>query len=106
MRLLASCSLPPCGGGLGWGVNAQQKTAPPPQPSPTRGEGVRGHRAKPHFFRTLLGRRTWNGLETVSQGGRPRFSTKQVRLDYLDIFAPPQALIEPDSLLRLRRAHR
>src|SRR5690348_5604417 len=30
-----SYSLPPCGGGLGWGGCLH----PPPQPSPTRGEG-------------------------------------------------------------------
>src|SRR5579884_202147 len=36
------CSLPPCGGGLGWGVRTPclHCTYPPPQPSPTRGEGV------------------------------------------------------------------
>jgi glycosyltransferase involved in cell wall biosynthesis len=33
-----SGSLPPCGGGLGTGVTLQA-THPPPQPSPTRGEG-------------------------------------------------------------------
>ena len=33
--------LPPCGGGLGRGVLAQPRRAdPPPQPSPTRGEGA------------------------------------------------------------------
>src|SRR5579884_2254592 len=36
------CSLPPCGGGLGWGVRTPclHCPYPPPQPSPTRGEGV------------------------------------------------------------------
>src|SRR5579875_3649701 len=36
------CSLPPCGGGLGWGVRTPclHCTYPPPQPSPTRGEGA------------------------------------------------------------------
>ncbi len=41
--------LPPCGGGLGWGCSGLGHgsracllvTDPPPQPSPTRGEGVR-----------------------------------------------------------------
>src|SRR5262249_26631685 len=38
------CSLPPCGGGVGWGVNDTSGLGghPPPRPSPARGEGVRG----------------------------------------------------------------
>src|SRR5262249_34095043 len=44
------CSLPPCGGGLGWGVATITHSGvsgmaigpyPPPQPSPARGEGER-----------------------------------------------------------------
>ena len=34
-----SGSLPPCGGGLGWGV-VFRSSNPPPQPSPARGEGA------------------------------------------------------------------
>jgi len=36
------CSLPPCGGGLGWGVaaGAYARGYPPPCPSPARGEGT------------------------------------------------------------------
>src|SRR5947209_2084858 len=44
-----SSSLPPCGGGPGWGVGGTPQgrgpcvghVDPPPQPSPTRGEGER-----------------------------------------------------------------
>jgi Ca2+-transporting ATPase len=45
----ASGSLPPRGGGLGWGGEAQPAASanPPPQPTPTRGEGA-------NFFRLLL----------------------------------------------------
>jgi hypothetical protein len=54
------CPLPPCGGGLGRGVGSAWRLVagelgargyPPPQPSPTRGEGVRDGGAYPELAR-------------------------------------------------------
>src|SRR5688572_21677704 len=41
-------SLPPCGGGLGWGVKtyAVAGASPPPQPSPLKGEGESQQKGK------------------------------------------------------------
>jgi hypothetical protein len=53
----ANSSPPPCGEGSGvgvvpWGTVVIQRLDPPPQPSPTRGEGV--HAALHNFTQRLL----------------------------------------------------
>src|SRR6266436_4253075 len=53
------CSLPPCGGGFGRGVHSgTARVDPPPEPSPTRGEGALSANGSVHL--------TWLALEPVT----------------------------------------
>ena len=69
-------SLPPCGGGLGWGAvptrailtSLSPDADPPPQPSPTRGEGAgslpgrQGEDEASHFGKRWVGEASPSGL--------------------------------------------